>query len=133
MTSNKYFHLTLAERQIIETGIFHGSTKAAIAKTLGKASNPSLSVIRLTVLYSPNAKTETLSSAISSALPISSSLVSAEIALQGPVTVVRSIHAVTMINTDTLLRRRTTSIVTALSVHGLASMQRFLRSRNSVF
>ena len=97
------------------------------------ASNPSLSVIRLTVLYSPNAKTETLSSAILNALPISSSLVSAEIVLQGPVTVVRSIHAVTMINTDTLLRRRTASIVTALSVLGSASMQRFLRSRNSAF
>ena len=36
MPCNKYLHLTLAERQIIETGIFHDSTQAAIAKTLGK-------------------------------------------------------------------------------------------------
>ncbi|WP_278839141.1 helix-turn-helix domain-containing protein [Holdemania filiformis] len=36
MTYNKVLHLTLAERQIIETGISHGSTKVAIAKTLCK-------------------------------------------------------------------------------------------------
>lgn len=35
-TSNKSKHLTLSERKIIETGISNGSTKAAIAETLGK-------------------------------------------------------------------------------------------------
>lgn len=34
--SNKNKHLTFAERQIIETGIRNGSSKIAIAKTLGK-------------------------------------------------------------------------------------------------
>lgn len=33
---NKNSHLTIAERQIIERGIKNGSTKAAIAKTIGK-------------------------------------------------------------------------------------------------
>ena len=33
---NKYAHLTFAERQIIETGINNGSTKKAIADTIGK-------------------------------------------------------------------------------------------------
>lgn len=33
---NKHLHLTYQERQIIETGIRNGSTKASIAKTLGK-------------------------------------------------------------------------------------------------
>lgn len=36
MSSNKNLHLTLAERQIIETGISNGSSKTAIATTLGK-------------------------------------------------------------------------------------------------
>ncbi len=36
MTDNKNKALTLAERQIIETGIKNGSTKTAIAQTLGK-------------------------------------------------------------------------------------------------
>ena len=34
--SNKNLHLTLSERQIIQKGIENGSTKAAIAATLGK-------------------------------------------------------------------------------------------------
>ena len=34
--SNKYSHLTLDERRIILTGITNGSTKAAIAKAIGK-------------------------------------------------------------------------------------------------
>ena len=35
-TQQSFSHLTLDERRIILTGITHGSTKAAIAKTLGK-------------------------------------------------------------------------------------------------
>ena len=35
-SSNKNLHLTLAERSIIETGCTNASTKAAIARTLGK-------------------------------------------------------------------------------------------------
>ena len=35
-TQHSFSHLTLDERRIILTGISHGSTKAAIAKTLGK-------------------------------------------------------------------------------------------------
>lgn len=34
--SNKFSHLTLSERRIIQTGIANGSTKAAIASTIGK-------------------------------------------------------------------------------------------------
>ena len=34
--SNKNLHLTLSERQIIQKGIENGSTKVAIAATLGK-------------------------------------------------------------------------------------------------
>ena len=34
--SNTFSHLTLEERRIILTGITHGSTKTAIAQTLGK-------------------------------------------------------------------------------------------------
>ena len=34
--TNKNQHLTAEERQIIATGIGNGSTKAAIAETLGK-------------------------------------------------------------------------------------------------
>ena len=78
MTCNKYLHLTLAERQIIETGISHGSTKAAIArikaplvkKSNRTASNPFLPVIRLIVLYSQNAKTKKRLPALLNALPI---------------------------------------------------------------
>lgn len=36
MAAVKNTHLTIAERQIIETGITNGSTKAAIAQTIGK-------------------------------------------------------------------------------------------------
>ena len=35
-SSNKHLHITLDERKIIETGIFNGSTRTAIAKTIGK-------------------------------------------------------------------------------------------------
>lgn len=35
-TLNEFSHLTLEERRIILTGITHGSTKTAIAKTIGK-------------------------------------------------------------------------------------------------
>ena len=35
-SSNKNLHITLDERKIIETGIHNGSTKTAIAKTIGK-------------------------------------------------------------------------------------------------
>lgn len=35
-STNKHLHLTMAERQIIATGIGNGSTKVAIAETLGK-------------------------------------------------------------------------------------------------
>ena len=96
MTSNKYFHLTLAERQIIETGISHGSTKAAVAKTLGKDKSTIGKEIKLHRVKSfsisypldcslfPKCKNRNhFPLTISSALPISSSLVSAEIALQG--------------------------------------------------
>ena len=34
--SNKFTHLTLEERRIILTGITNGSTKTAIAQTIGK-------------------------------------------------------------------------------------------------
>ena len=34
--SNAFSHLTLEERRIILTGISNGSTKSAIAKTIGK-------------------------------------------------------------------------------------------------
>jgi len=34
--SNAFNHLTLEERHIIHAGIINGSTKTAIAKTLGK-------------------------------------------------------------------------------------------------
>lgn len=34
--TNAYSHLTLQERRIILTGITNGSTKTAIAKTIGK-------------------------------------------------------------------------------------------------
>ena len=33
---NKHLHITLDERKIIETGIFNGSTRTAIARTIGK-------------------------------------------------------------------------------------------------
>ena len=33
---NKNAHLTIAERQIIETGIYNGSSKVSIAETIGK-------------------------------------------------------------------------------------------------
>lgn len=36
MASNKYSHLTISDRQIIETGIKNNSSKKAIAKTIGK-------------------------------------------------------------------------------------------------
>ncbi len=36
MQTNKQKYLTLEERRIIETGITNGSTKVAIAQTLGK-------------------------------------------------------------------------------------------------
>jgi IS30 family transposase len=35
-TSNSFSHLTLEERRIILTGITNGSTKTAIAQTIGK-------------------------------------------------------------------------------------------------
>ncbi len=35
-SSNKHLHITLDERKIIETGIFNGSTRTAIARTIGK-------------------------------------------------------------------------------------------------
>ena len=36
MRDNKYKHLTSSERQIIEVGIRNGSSKKAIADTIGK-------------------------------------------------------------------------------------------------
>ncbi len=33
---SKNAHLTIAERQIVETGIYNGSTKKSIADTIGK-------------------------------------------------------------------------------------------------
>ena len=47
MTANdKGTHLSLEDRKIIETGISNGSTKTAIAKTLGKGvlSLPTLQI-----------------------------------------------------------------------------------------
>ena len=35
-TQNSFSHLTLEERRIILTGIINGSTKTAIAQTIGK-------------------------------------------------------------------------------------------------
>lgn len=82
MTCNKYLHLTLAELPNIETGISHGSTKAALQKPWARikaplvkksnrtASNPFLPVIRLIVLYSQNAKTKKRLPALLNALPI---------------------------------------------------------------
>ena len=145
MTCNKVLHFTLAERQIIETGISHGSTKAAIAKTLGKDKSTISKEIKSHRLKSfsasypidcslfPKCKEKKRLPALLNALPIESLPVSAGIALRAPVTAVKLISAATMINTSTLLLRPMTSIGIALSTRGLASMQLFLRSSSSVF
>ena len=45
--SNAFSHLTLEERRIILTGISNGSTKSAIAKTIGKDRSTVAKEIRL--------------------------------------------------------------------------------------
>ena len=82
MTCNKYLHLTLAERQIIETGFPTVPRKPPLQKPWARikaplvkksnrtASNPFLPVIRLIVLYSQNAKTKKRLPALLNALPI---------------------------------------------------------------
>lgn len=45
--SNSFSHLTLQERRIILTGIINGSTKAAIAKTIGKDKSTVAKEIKL--------------------------------------------------------------------------------------
>ena len=47
MSDNKNTALTLEERKIIETGIRNGSTKTAIAKTVGKDKSTIGKEIRL--------------------------------------------------------------------------------------
>ena len=48
-TQNSFSHLTLEERRIILAGITNGSTKTAIAQTIGKDKSTAVSYTHLDV------------------------------------------------------------------------------------
>ena len=114
-TQNSFSHLTLAERRIILAGITNGSTKTAIAQTIGKDKSTVGKEIKLHRTLTHKCKMplecthyKNVSMAASVHLTVRSTVLSAAPGATAPLvpaTAVPTGHAAVLINTSTLRKR----------------------------